>query len=108
MKELEKSRCCTAWVGQLPEKTTKKEVMDLFKEFNPMSCRIIEKTKTNRFAFVYFGDEQVRDRAIAAKCHNSTIRGHPVIVNRSFNAYEGPRLGGKTRYDDEWDITIHY
>ena len=108
MRDLEKSRCCTAWVGQLPEKTTKKDIMDLFKEFNPQSCKIIEKTKTNRFAFVYFGDEQVRDRAIAAKSGNSTIRGQRVIVNRSFNAYEGPRLGGKERYDWEWDITYRY
>ena len=112
MKLLEKSRCCTAWVGQLPPQTTKQEVMDLFKDFAPLCCRVVTKvrlgSKENRFAFVYFEDEEIRDLAIAAKRHGSTIRGHPVIVNRSFNAFEGPRLGGKSRYDFDLAREVNY
>ena len=107
MGDLERSRCRTAWVGQLPAQVSKREVLNLFTEYSPLDCKIIDKGGGNRFAFVLFADEQTRDRAIMNK-RNSTIRGQQVIVNRSFNAYEGTRLGGKERYDDEFDWVIHY
>ena len=108
MRELEKSRCCTAWVGQLPPQTSKAEVMALFEDFAPLACRVINKTESNRFAFVYFANEELRDLAIAAKRHGSTIKGRPVIVNRSFNAFEGPRIGGRSRYDWEFCEDVLY
>ena len=102
--DLERSRCKTAWVGQLPAWASKRQVMRLFREYDPLDCKIIDKGGGNRFAFVLFAHERLRDAAITNN-KNSTIRGRPVIVNRSFNAYEGARLGGRERYVE---YTIHY
>lgn len=100
--DLERSRCRTAWVGQLPYWASKRQVMNLFQEYLPLDCKIIDKGGGNRFAFVLFAHERLRDAAIMNN-KNSAIRGRPVIVNRSFNAYEGIRLGGRERYV-EWTI----
>ena len=105
--ELEKSRCKTAWMGQIPRNTSKKEILNFFADYNPVSCKIIEKSETNRFAFIYFNNENDRDNAIAAK-RGCTFKGNPVVVNRSFNAYEGPRLGGRERYDFELQEVQYY
>lgn len=96
MGELERSRCKTVWMGGIPRNTSKKEVMDFFSDYNPVCCKIIERTETNRFAFIYFSNERDRDNAIAGK-KNCLFKNQSVVVNRSFNAYEGPKLGGKQK-----------
>ncbi|KAK8865120.1 hypothetical protein M9Y10_010653 [Tritrichomonas musculus] len=105
--ELERSRCQTAWMGGIPRNTSKKEIMDFFEDYNPVSCKIIERSTTNRFAFINFMNERDRDNAIEGK-KNCLFKGVQVVVNRSFNAYEGPRLGGKERYDDLYDTIKYY
>jgi RNA recognition motif-containing protein len=102
--ELEKSRCCTAWMSPIPQNTSRRDILDFFKEYQAVECRIVEKN--NRFAFINFPNETLRDSAIAAK-RGSTFKGVDVVVNRSFNAYEGPRLGGRTRIDED-DIWGEY
>ena len=97
--ELEKSRCQTVWMGGIPKNTKESEILEFFKAYDPVDCNIIEKEKTNRFAFIYFSNERDRDNAIIGK-KNCQFKGVKVIVNRSFNAYEGPRLGGKERINE--------
>jgi RNA recognition motif-containing protein len=86
-------------------KTSEKEILDFFKDFNPVDCTIIDKDNahTNRFSFIQFRNEMDRDSAIQAK-RGAIFKGISVVVNRSFNAYEGPRLGGRERVDcgDQW------
>ena len=94
-------------MGPLPKNTSKKQVLDFFKDYNPVSCKIIHKSETNIFSFIYFNNETDRDNAIAAN-KGKTFRGNSVVVNRSFNAYEGPRLGGKERYDSDFEDIIYY
>ena len=96
MGELERSRCKTVWMGGIPKNTSKKEIMEFFKDYNPSCCKIIERSETNRFAFIYFTNEKDRDNAIAGK-KSCLFKNVSVVVNRSFNAYEGPRLGGKEK-----------
>lgn len=97
--ELEKSRCQTVWMGGIPKRTKESEILEFFEDYNPIDCNIIEKSKTNRFAFIYFSNELDRDNAITGK-KNCLFKGEKVVVNRSFNAYEGPRIGGKERIDE--------
>lgn len=104
--ELERSRCQTVWMGGIPKNTSKKEIMEFFADYDPVSCKIIQKDETNRYAFINFCNEQDRDRAISGK-KNCLFKGVEVVVNRSFNAYEGPRLGGKERID-EFGNSIKY
>lgn len=97
--ELEKSRCQTVWMGGLPKNTSEEEIMKFFENYDPVDCKIIKKSDTNRFAFINFCNEHDRDNAIAGK-KNCLFKGVKVVVNRSFNAYEGPRLGGRERIDE--------
>jgi RNA recognition motif-containing protein len=96
---LERSRCKTAWMSPIPEKTTRQQILEWFSDYSACDCNICEKNG-NRFAFVEFPNEQLRDSAIAAK-RGGMFRGVSVVVNRSFNAFEGPRLGGRERVDDD-------
>jgi RNA recognition motif-containing protein len=106
MGELEKSRCRTAWMSPIPDNTSKAQIIEWFRDYGAIDCTIQEKDN-NRFAFVAFATEQERDMAIQAK-KNTTFRGVTVVVNRSFNAFRGPRLGGRTRYDDDFGMEINY
>ena len=99
-------------MGGIPKNTSKKEVMDFFKDYNPICCKIIERSETNRYSFIYFNNERDRDNAIAGK-KNCSFKNTSVVVNRSFNAYEGPRLGGKQKIrsifaDDSDDDLLEY
>lgn len=100
-ESLEKSRCKTVWMGPIPKNTSKRQILDFFKDYNPLECKIIEKTSTNRFAFIYFPDETSRDNAIQGK-KGCLFRGENVVVNRSFNAYTGEKLGGRMRIEDDF------
>lgn len=105
--EAERSRCHTAWMGPVPRNASKRSIMEFFREYNPVECKIIDKGGTNRFSFILFNNEVDRDNAINAKC-NCEFLGEKVVVNRSFNAYEGLRLGGRERYDEWTGEIIHY
>lgn len=37
---------------------------------------------------------------LAKNKKNCLFKGEKVVVNRSFNVYEGPRIGGKERIDE--------
>ena len=95
---LENSRCHTAWVGGLDRNTSKKDIMEFFQVYQPVQCKIINKPGQNPFSFVYFPTEALRDAAIMGK-KGCLLKGNPVVVNRSFNAYEGTFLGGKSKVD---------
>jgi RNA recognition motif-containing protein len=86
--------------------TRKTQILEWFGEFGAIDCQIREKDG-NRFAFVTFATESDRDRAIEAK-RNCLFQGQQVVVNRSFNAFRGPRLGGRMRYDELEDRFINY
>ena len=75
--------------------------MDFFKDYQPVSFKIIKKDGGAPFSFVYFPSESLRDAAIEGK-KGGQINGVDVVVNRSFNAFEGPRIGGKERFDPEF------
>ena len=104
--ELEKSRCKTAWMGGLPHNTKREQVMKFFEDYNPVSCKIIKKSTGSPFAFIYFSNETDRDNAISAK-KGCLFKGVSVVVNRSFNAYSGERIGGKTRLDEDFDLVYY-
>lgn len=106
-ESLEKSRCKTAWMGPIPRKASQSDILKFFKDYSPSACKIIKKSETNRFAFIYFPSETLRDAAISAKC-NEMFKGVQVVVNRSFNAYSGERIGGRERYDYELDEITKY
>jgi RNA recognition motif-containing protein len=95
---LEKSRCHTAWVGGLPKDVSRRDIMEFFEGYNPVECKIIKERGTP-FSFIYFETEKDRDNAIQAK-RGCKLKGVDVIVNISFNAFEGPRLGGKVGFDE--------
>ena len=91
-------------MGPLTSKATNAEIMEFFKEFNPVTCKIINKGYGNRFSFIYFHNEIDRDNAIEAKNHQ-LFKGAEVVVNQSFNAYSGEYLGGRKKkyYYDDFD-----
>lgn len=55
--ELEKSRCQTVWMGGIPKRTKESEILEFFEDYDPIDCNIIEKSETNRLAFIYFSNE---------------------------------------------------
>ena len=89
--KLEQSRRKTAWMGALPRIFPESEIMNFFKDFHPVDCVVYEKEPKNIFSFIKFSNEQERNQAIISK-KNSTFKGYNVVVNRSFNAFKGPRL----------------
>lgn len=107
MGELEKSRCKTAWMGPIPTHTSHRELMQFFDGFHPVETKIVHKDTT--FAFILFENEMWRDSAIQSK-GSCVFKGMKTVVNRSFNAFEGPKLGGKTTYreDDFMDFYDDY
>jgi RNA recognition motif-containing protein len=106
LSELEKNRCRTVWMSPIPPKTSRNQILNFFQEFDAIDCAIHEKNG-NCFSFIAFATEQDRDEAIASK-RNSVFRGIEVVVNRSFNAFKGPRLGGQSPYDEELERVINY
>ena len=87
--ELERSRLQTAWIGPLPKYCSRNQIMTFFEKYDPLDCQIF--TENNGFAFVYFATQFDRNNAIS-NLNGKFLNGTKVVVNRSFNAFRGPRL----------------
>lgn len=68
----------TLYVGNLPYSATETDLFDHFKEFNPLTSRIIEG---RGFGFIEVNDDQM-DAAIEAM-HNSEMGGRRLTVNEA-------------------------
>lgn len=44
-------------MGGIPKRTKESEILEFFEDYDPIDCNIIEKSETNRFAFIYFSNE---------------------------------------------------
>ena len=104
--DLEKSRRHTVWVGGLPGNVTEKQIMEFFRGYNPLSCKII-RDGGSPYSFTYFATEEQANAALAGK-RGCKLNDHEVIVNISFNAYRGPRLIRNSSdldpFKDEFDM----
>ena len=85
----------TLYVGNLPYSATEADLFDHFKEFNPLTARIIEG---RGFGFIEVEDDQM-DAAIQAK-HQSEMNGRRLTVNEARPKPDRGGGGGGGGYRD--------
>jgi RNA recognition motif-containing protein len=88
----------TLYVGNLPYSATEADLFDHFKEFDPLTARIIEG---RGFGFIEVNDDQM-DAAIEAK-HNSEMGGRRLTVNEARPKPDRGGGGGGGGYRDRDD-----
>jgi len=92
----------TCFMAPIPKHTRDSEILEFFRNYNPIDCKKIIKSETNIFTFIRFSSYNDCERAYN-ELNGKVFKGNTVVVNCSYNDFEtGVRMGDSFQRR-QWD-----